>query len=225
MLGSQGDNKSDTSCRFVCTSVCTFVLWCHCCCCRIRLGSSGRSSVRVLFRKCRFLVQFAVVVVEEEEEEERGVCCCYCCCSLRILTSGAVQQHQLRRQQQKKKKQQQAVGSCVVGRPEFSLILCDRHDFMRKHRDIDRDRETERQRDRVESRGYTKLCFVSCCWVPGNDLWQSSRVSTMQLVASRSRAAGLSTFFCDHLGRFPVERLHDSECRRVKILLHSRIDY
>jgi hypothetical protein len=47
----------------------------------------------------------------------------------------------------------------------------------------------------------------------------------MQLVASRSRAAGLSTFFCDHLGRFPVERLHDSECRRVKILLHSRIDY
>ncbi len=143
MLGSQGDNKSDTSCRFVCTSVCTFVLWCHCCCCRIRLGSSGRSSVRFLFRKCRFLVQFAVVVVEEEEEEERGVCCCYCCCSLRILTSGAVQQHQLRRQQQKKKKQQQAVGSCVVGRPEFSLILCDRHDFMRKHRDIDRHRETE----------------------------------------------------------------------------------
>lgn len=70
-------------------------------------------------------------------------------------------------------------------------------------------RHRQIQRDSVESRGYTKLCFVSCCWVSGNDLWQSSRVSTMQLVASRSRAAGLSTFFCDHLGRFPVERLHD----------------
>jgi hypothetical protein len=145
MLGSQGDNKSDTSCTFVCTSVCTFVLWCRSCCCRITLGSSGRSSVRVLFRKCRFLVQFAVgvVVVVEEEEEERGVCCCCCCCSLRILTGGAVQQHQLRRQQQKKKKQQQAVGSCVLGRPEFSLVLCDRYDFMRKLRDTERDTERE----------------------------------------------------------------------------------
>jgi hypothetical protein len=116
---------------------------------------------------------------------------------LRILTSGAVQQHQLRRQQQKKKTQQQAVGSCVVGRPEFSLVLCDRYDFMRKLRDT----------QRVQSRGYTKLCFVSCCWVSDNDLWQSSRVSTMQLVASRSRAAGLSTFFCDHLGRFPCRMI------------------
>jgi hypothetical protein len=80
---------------------------------------------------------------------------------LRILTSGAVQQHQLRRQQQKKKKQQQqqGVGSCVVGRPEFSLILCDRHDFMRKLRDIDRHRETERQ-SRVSRLHQTVLCFL-----------------------------------------------------------------
>jgi hypothetical protein len=163
MLGSQGDNKSDTSCTFVCTSVCTFVLWCRCCCCRIRLGSSGRSSVRVLFRKCRFLVQFAVVVVVVvvvEEEEERGVRCC-CCCSLRILTSGAVQQHQLWRQQQKKKKQQQAVGSCVVGRPEFSLILCDRYDFMRKLRHRERQRqEREREREREYSLAVTPNCSL-----------------------------------------------------------------
>ncbi len=196
MLGSQGDNKSDTSCTFVCTSVCTFVLWCRCCC-RIRLGSSGRSSVRVLFRKCRFLVQFAAAaVVVVEEEEERGVRCC-CCCSLRILTSGAVQQHQLWRQQQKKKKQQQAVGSCVVGRPEFSLILCDRYDFMRKLRH----RERHRQRETRQSRGYIKLFFVFL--VAGFRVMICGRAVDSRQCSSR--AAGLSTFFCDHLGRFPVE--------------------
>jgi hypothetical protein len=160
------ETKSLTPAAHLSAPLCTFVLWCRCCCCRIRLGSSGRSSVRVLFRKCRFLVQFAVVVVvvveeEEEEEEERGVCCC-CCCSLRILTSGAVQQHQLRRRQQKKKKQQQAVGSCVVGRPEFSLVLCDRHDFMRKLRDTDRhsEREREREREREYSLAVTPNCAL-----------------------------------------------------------------
>jgi hypothetical protein len=126
---------------------------------------------------------------------------------LRVLTGGAVQQHQLRRQQQKKKKQQQAVGCCVVGRPEFSLVLCDRYDFMRNLRDTEGHRQRERHTQRGQSHGYTKLCFVSCCWVSGNDLWQSSRVATMHLVASRSRAAGLSTFSCDHLGWFPCRMI------------------